>query len=76
MSVARLEAQVALPRLIRRFPEIQLAGQPVHAGRGPISRLQFLARRDLTVTPPGSSPVVCCSPKAPILTTRTRQSAS
>jgi cytochrome P450 len=33
MSVARLEAQVALLRMIRRFPALQLAGVPVRGGR-------------------------------------------
>jgi cytochrome P450 len=33
MSVARLEAQVAIPRLIHRFPSMQLAGEPVRGGR-------------------------------------------
>lgn len=33
MSVARLEAQVALLHMARRFPDLQLAGIPVRAGR-------------------------------------------
>ncbi len=33
MSVARLEAQVALPRILRFFPDLQLAGVPVRGGR-------------------------------------------
>jgi cytochrome P450 len=33
MSVARLEAQVAISRIVRRFPELQLAGEPVRGGR-------------------------------------------
>jgi len=33
MSVARLEAQVALLRLVQRFPRMQLAGDPVRGGR-------------------------------------------
>jgi cytochrome P450 len=33
MSVARLEAQVAILRLIRRFPKVQLSGRPVRGGR-------------------------------------------
>lgn len=33
MSVARLEAQIAIPRLIQRFPRVQLVGTPVRGGR-------------------------------------------
>jgi cytochrome P450 len=33
MSVARLEAQIAIPRLIHRFPGLQLSGEPTRAGR-------------------------------------------
>ena len=33
MSVARLEAQVAIPRIIRRFPGMHLTGAPVRGGR-------------------------------------------
>jgi len=33
MSVARLEAQVAIPRLIQRFPGLRLAGESVRGGR-------------------------------------------
>jgi cytochrome P450 len=33
MSVARLEAQVAIPRLIQRFPELRLSGEAVRGGR-------------------------------------------
>jgi cytochrome P450 len=33
MSVARLEAQVAILKLIQRFPEVQLAGDPVRSRR-------------------------------------------
>ncbi len=33
MSIARLEAQIAIPGLIRRFPEMQLTGRPVRGGR-------------------------------------------
>ncbi|MEL7209680.1 MAG: cytochrome P450, partial [Actinomycetota bacterium] len=32
-SLARLEAQVAIGTLIRRFPDLELAGEPVHNGR-------------------------------------------
>jgi cytochrome P450 len=32
-SLARLEAQVAVGTLIRRFPDLDLAGDPVHNGR-------------------------------------------
>jgi len=32
-ALARLEGQEAIGRLIRRFPEIQPAGEPVHNGR-------------------------------------------
>ncbi|MBV8740766.1 MAG: cytochrome P450, partial [Sinobacteraceae bacterium] len=33
MSIARLEAQIAIPRLIQRFPDMQLTGRPVRGGR-------------------------------------------
>ena len=33
MSVARLEGQIAIPRLIQRFPRVQLAGEPARGGR-------------------------------------------
>jgi len=33
MSVARLEARVAIPRLIQRFPGLQLSGERVRGGR-------------------------------------------
>lgn len=33
MSVARLEAQVAIPRIIQRFPELRLAGIPLRGAR-------------------------------------------
>lgn len=33
MSVARLEAQVAILRLVQRFPRMQLTGAPVRGGR-------------------------------------------
>lgn len=33
MAVARLEARVAIARLLRRFPELQLDGEPVRAQR-------------------------------------------
>jgi cytochrome P450 len=33
MSVARLEAHVAILRMVRRFPELKLAGAPVRGGR-------------------------------------------
>jgi cytochrome P450 len=33
MSVARLEAQVAIPRLIQRFPGMRLTGEAVRGGR-------------------------------------------
>jgi len=33
MSVARLEAQIAIPRFIRRFPGVQLTGKAVRGGR-------------------------------------------
>jgi cytochrome P450 len=33
MSVARLEAQVAIPRLIQRFPKMQLIGEGLRGGR-------------------------------------------
>lgn len=33
MSVARLEAQIAIPRLIHRFPHVQLAAEPIRGGR-------------------------------------------
>ena len=32
-SLARLEGSVAIGRLIRRFPDLDLAGEPVHNGR-------------------------------------------
>lgn len=33
MAVARLEAQVAIPRFIQRFPHLHLSGAPVRGGR-------------------------------------------
>jgi cytochrome P450 len=33
MAVARLEAQVAIPRLVQRFPKVQLADSPVRSQR-------------------------------------------
>jgi cytochrome P450 len=33
MSVARLEAQIAIQAIVRRFPALRLAGEPVRGGR-------------------------------------------
>jgi cytochrome P450 len=33
MSVARLEAQIAIPAIVRRFPELRLTGRPERGGR-------------------------------------------
>ena len=33
MSLARMEGQVAIGRLMRRFPALALAGEPVRGGR-------------------------------------------
>jgi cytochrome P450 len=33
MSVARLEAQIAIRAIVRRFPELRLTGKPVRGGR-------------------------------------------
>jgi cytochrome P450 len=33
MSVARLEAQIAIQAIVQRFPQLQLAGSPVRGGR-------------------------------------------
>ncbi len=45
MSVARLEAQVALARITRRFPDLQLAGAPVRGGRARFRGLRSLPAR-------------------------------
>jgi cytochrome P450 len=42
MSVARLEAQVALLRMVHRFPNLQLAGVPVRGGRARFRGLRTL----------------------------------
>ena len=41
-SLARLEAQVAVGTLIRRFPDLDLAGEPVHNGRVTLRGLDSL----------------------------------
>jgi hypothetical protein len=45
MSVARLEAQVALLGMTRRFPELQLAGLPVRGGRARFRGFRSLPAR-------------------------------
>jgi cytochrome P450 len=45
MSVARLEAQVALLRIVKRFPNLQLVGAPQRGGR-----VRFRGFRSLTAT--------------------------
>ena len=45
MSVARLEAQVAISRLIRRFPGMQLTGQAVRGGRARFRGFRSLPAR-------------------------------
>ena len=45
MSVARLEAQVAIPRLIRRFPDVQMAGEPMRGGRARFRGFRSLPAR-------------------------------
>ena len=47
-SLARLEGQVAVGRLVRRFGQIELAGEPAYNGR---LNLRGLARLTLTVAP-------------------------
>ncbi len=45
MSVARLEAQVALPRIVRSFPDLQLTGVPVRGGRARFRGFRSLPAR-------------------------------
>jgi cytochrome P450 len=47
-SLARLEGQVAVGRLVRRFGRIELAGEPVYNGR---LNLRGLARLPLVLAP-------------------------